>query len=212
MEVNKAKMESGVFNIILKQDSQALTMSLSDNLDLSWTFKESKQKTGTVDLMITKENYRIFSLFEELYNRIKNCDIFRCDDNVMMTYETEEERRQYIEKLESLKKDLLSQQRNNLNYPFYDGLVEWHCDDDPYDESNILKIYLIDNDSFLVRFESNKTRRRSIRFSNSGSRYTPYNNIFMEMFNKLQDYDLEDYQIHIEEFMYQKKMGSIKSA
>ena len=46
----------------------------------------------------------------------------------------------------------------------------------------------------------------SIRFRNSGSRYDPFNIIFMRMFNKLQEYNPEYHQIHLEELSYQKKL------
>lgn len=48
----------------------------------------------------------------------------------------------------------------------------------------------------------------SIRFRNSGSRYAPFNRLFMKMFNKLQFLDdVNDYghQIHIEEYLYNNK-------
>ena len=51
----------------------------------------------------------------------------------------------------------------------------------------------------------------SIRFRNSGSRYNPFNIIFMKMFNKLQEYNPEYHQIHIEELEYQKKLTLKKS-
>ena len=48
-----------------------------------------------------------------------------------------------------------------------------------------------------------------IRISNSGSRYAPFNIVFMRMFTKLQDIDdINDYghQIHIEEYLYNQKV------
>ena len=48
-----------------------------------------------------------------------------------------------------------------------------------------------------------------IRFRNSGSRYDPFNIVFMRMFLKLQQVDdINDFghQIHIEEFLYQKRL------
>ena len=50
-----------------------------------------------------------------------------------------------------------------------------------------------------------------IRFRNSGSTYTPFNNVFMGMFNQLQEYDPNYHQIHIEEYLYQKKLVKKKN-
>ena len=45
-----------------------------------------------------------------------------------------------------------------------------------------------------------------VRFRNSGSSYDPFNIPFMKFFNKLQEYDPEYHQIHIEEVILQKKL------
>lgn len=48
-----------------------------------------------------------------------------------------------------------------------------------------------------------------IRFRNSGSRYEPFNMVFMRMFLQLQKVDdISDYghQIHIEEYLYKKSL------
>ena len=45
-----------------------------------------------------------------------------------------------------------------------------------------------------------------IRFRNSGSTYTPFNNVFMGMFNQLQEYEPDYHQIHIEEVLYRQKV------
>ena len=50
----------------------------------------------------------------------------------------------------------------------------------------------------------------SVRIRNSGSRYGYFNVIFMRMYNKLCQYEPNFHQIHIEEYMYQKKLTKIK--
>ena len=90
-----------------------------------------------------------------------------------------------------------------------------------------LKIKKMDN-IFRVEFSSqphidgydeelNQPGYMSIRFCNSGSRYAPFNILFMRMFNKLQEVDdVNDYghQIHIEEYLYnndkQKNIQKVK--
>ena len=73
-----------------------------------------------------------------------------------------------------------------------------------------------EDDQFLLEFTSPKIDDNdfifrmlgtvSIRFRNSGSTYDPYNIIFMRMFNKLQDYDPEYHQMHIEELVYKRTL------
>ena len=53
-----------------------------------------------------------------------------------------------------------------------------------------------------------------IRFRNSGSRYDPFNIIFMRMYEKLKKInDVNEYghQIHIEEYLYEQEQQKIKS-
>ena len=98
----------------------------------------------------------------------------------------------------------------------FDGkTIEWHSDDDRYERSDCVKINKVD-DTFVLEFirpsitEDNFIYRTpgciSIRFRNSGSTYDPYNMIFMRMFNKLQEYDPDYHQIHIEELTYRKTL------
>ena len=45
----------------------------------------------------------------------------------------------------------------------------------------------------------------SVRISNSGSRHNPYNILFMDMYNKLKEYEPNSHQIHLEEYLYNQK-------
>ena len=40
----------------------------------------------------------------------------------------------------------------------------------------------------------------TVTFSNSNSRYAPYNITFMDMFNKIRDYDFYNNKIHISDY------------
>ena len=43
-----------------------------------------------------------------------------------------------------------------------------------------------------------------VRICNSGSRYLPFNSCFMDFYNKLQKIDPDYYQMHLEEYVYNK--------
>ena len=45
-----------------------------------------------------------------------------------------------------------------------------------------------------------------VRFRNSGSRYDPFNCVFMRFYQRLQEVDPNYHQVHIEELIYRKKL------
>ena len=68
----------------------------------------------------------------------------------------------------------------------------------------------IDEDTYKLTFKKGiysevPIQTFSIRISNSGSRYEPFNTVFMSMYKKLKEYDFNNHQIHIEEYLYSKK-------
>ena len=69
-------------------------------------------------------------------------------------------------------------------------------------------------DKYIITFHQGKEDfgfpTYAIRFRNSGSRYEPYNLAFMNMYNSLSEYDPNYHQIHIEEYLYNKKLQKIK--
>ena len=109
----------------------------------------------------------------------------------------------------------------NLNLiDTYNKFLIGNLDDDSFEEisfndKEILKI-IKEEDVFRVEFQTKKyvdgyekeynlDGYIGIRFRNSGSRYEPFNTVFMEMLNKMQMVDDvldENHQIHIEEYIY----------
>lgn len=214
MIVRKEKSIMDLDKIILDFGDKYLMIHFAGNLDLYWTLYEKNREHNISEVLITKENYRIYELFDELFNRIKNCEVYKCDQK----HELERccQLADYNERIEFFKRvreQLIEAREYDEQSLFKNGIVEWHCDDAPYDESHVLKIIKKDQDSYLVRFEFNEKERisrNSVRFRNRNSTHHPYNIIFMEIFHKLQSYPLKDSQIHIEEYMYQKKIGMKK--
>lgn len=95
------------------------------------------------------------------------------------------------------------------NLLFNNNVISWHNDDYDYDEGNIVNI-IKEDEQFIIDFkfrEKNVIYSSSgIRLRNSGSRYSPFNILFMKMYNKLQNYDTEYHQMNIEEYIYQKSL------
>jgi len=66
-----------------------------------------------------------------------------------------------------------------------------------------------ENDKFRLEFilqNKKMSHYIDVRIRNSGSRYIPFNQVFMKLYNSLQEYDSDYHQIHIEEYMYQKTL------
>ena len=67
-----------------------------------------------------------------------------------------------------------------------------------------------EEDTFIVKFEKSKVEdiflTYSVRLRNSGSRYDPFNLFFMRMYLNLVNYEPDFHQIHIEEYLWQKKL------
>ena len=64
------------------------------------------------------------------------------------------------------------------------------------------------NDADLILMDP---RRITVRFRNSGSRYEPFNIMFMKLYQGLCKLDYEHHQIHIEEYLIQERINKGES-
>jgi hypothetical protein len=239
MEVTKQYYErEGCNYFYLKQDNKILEITFGGNLDLYWSLKIIREHKENLDeimysmydevkdtFIITKENYFIYSLFEELYNDVLESRIFVPIHKREISDETELELDD--DDFDVWKKyDESDFQRRNEWYKnqsiykkLYNGkIIEWRSDEEEFSIANRVTIEKVD-DTFVLEFTRpylSESKRFSgllfspnnihIRFRNSGSTYDPYNAIFMRMFNKLQEYDPDNHQMHIEEMIHQRKL------
>lgn len=186
-----------VFDIVV--DGEVLKISFQGNLDLYWSYDYRTAIADTKEYMefnITKENYYLYLLFDELYIAIKNNKPYHnC----------------------SIKDDKLRNKKINEygNLKLYqDRKIIWYSDDFA-DISNASAIIIEKKqDRFLVtikrsleeRYSGTYFKTYSVRIRNSGSRYEPYNITFMNMYQKLKEYNPNYHQIHVEEYLYQNKI------
>ena len=210
IEIKKEQTESG-YHFNFGNGEYEFAIFFAGNLDLYWTIHSKSFVPISEDLpiksfSITKENYQVYSLFEVLYDDIKNCNIFTIVDYQIERCETEEEKQKLIKENVKMNKSFKRDER--YKSLFHDEVVEWRSDDFPFDEASFVTIEKCD-ESFLIKFNKSKEadylyQTYGIRFRNSGSRYTPFNGIFMRMYQQLVDYNPEYHQVHIEEHLYQK--------
>ena len=195
MEIKKIKNYMNCYDYLFIDNNKTLKIFYAGNLDLYMTLSDGNiidyEKDLNLYFDITKENYSVFELFDQAYNYILEgkpfADYSHDDYNYKNTY-------QYQNLIDN----------NN---------IVWISDNGPRDVEDKLIISKYD-DFYRLNFIRNDKPLDfgfkspfciGIRFRNSGSFYAPFNCTFMNMYNKLNNLDLENHQIHFEEIEYQKK-------
>ena len=205
MKIIKHENEFGLIISFQELDKQ-FEVSFGGNCDLYWTIR-SKKESNYHDFIITKENYNVYRLFEELFDDIENIKIF--DEEYIPCYISTEEELEY----EKNKYRLFN--HSNYNELFNNNTITWYSDETNHEVANILKIKRED-ETFKLEFyiqpyieeydrDFNSLNYIPIRFRNSGSLYDPFNIVFMRMYQKMKQIDdVNDYghQIHIEEYLF----------
>ena len=218
MQVIKHENEFGLILSFQELDKQ-FDVSFGGNLDLYWTIR-SKNDSDCHEFIITKENYEVYKLFEELFDDIENIKIYT-EPTIPFYLETEEEKQEYLknhkDEIEYEKKKYRLFNHSNYNELFdkENNTITWYSDETNHEVANILKIKK-EKESFRLEFsiqpykegydrDFNSLNYIPIRFRNSGSSYEPFNIIFMRMYEKMKQIDdINDYghQIHMEEYLY----------
>lgn len=200
MEVQKKLNWDKSYDFLLKKDNKTLEIMYGGTLDLYLSLNDGTvipyKSNKSIDFDITKENYEVFKLFDELYNNIIDGKPYgkesECYDNNSVFG-----KRQH---------DMLVDENNNIN---------WISDNGPSYIEDRFKFFKVDDDTYRFTFYRNDEEMDfghkscidiSVRIRNSGSSYEPYNCAFMLMFQKLQKIDTEYHQIHFEEVEYAKKL------
>lgn len=228
MEVIKKKSEVGTYDICIKEsEDKSLALIWGGNGDLYWLLDNLEEMDVKEDPMydtfcITKKDYAIYSMFEELYDDLMNGRIYLPEEHMnthveALTEEEKEEVEKYnayeIEHAREENEDIKRSARYQLLTA--DNVVTWYSDEEERRIAEIVRISK-QEDSILLEFirQSKKddlgdTRLPgyySIRFRTSGSTYTPCDLVFTRHFLKMQEYDFDaPQQIHIEEWCYREK-------
>lgn len=201
-------------DIVISEGDKNLTILFGGTGDLYWMLRSSDpyDDSDHLSFSISNENYALYEAFKNLFIRIENIDLY--EDRTFPRYiNTKEEIELY------LKKERESFERTNKGHyhELFDKLnktITWYSDETSHKVSNYVVIRM-NKTSFDIDFysqphiwgyerEFNRKGVLSIRFRNSGSRYEPFNAVFMRMFHELQNIDDvndEGHQIHIEEFL-----------
>ena len=209
MRISKVENEFGL-QIFIEEDNSYLSILYGGNLDLYWSIHSNKRtiendsKTDT--FIITKENYELYNIFDNLYNDIKEINLFE---------DFEEDKDKYRLYNYSNYHELFDEENKTIT---------WYSDETAHEVANYLKIVKA-KDHFVIVFNIQEYIEGydrdfaslyyiPIRFRNSGSRYDPFNIIFMRMYEKLKKInDVNEYghQIHIEEYLYEQEQQKVLS-
>ena len=193
--IEKKKYDNG-YILDINLNEGIFSILFAGNEDLYWDFQSSNilEDPDEKTFLISKENYFLYSLFERLYECIEN---YNFED----VYEDKEN-------LQSFQNKIMFYDQFKEEKLFKDGVIDYHSDDYYYDDASSFKIEKLD-DSFKLTFKRGKTNgnliTHAVRITNSGSRYHYFNILFMNMYQKLKEYEPDCHQVHIEEYLYNLK-------
>jgi len=201
MEVKKYQDHFG--NVLeLSENDVTFKICFGGDLDLYWSINNlnADDEIDYETFTISKEDPVIYSLFEQLYSSIANCEVFEVSDieNALATNEEE------IKSINERNIKANEEAKNSDEYKrLFDGhAITWISDENGYKKESIVKISK-GEDKFVLEFarklkddpynwpSENGFFAINIRFRNSGSSYQPFNQLFMKMYNALEDYEPE---------------------
>lgn len=208
MRVEKTANEQECFDISFTTENKKFLMNFGGDGDLYWSiFKADDLPSQEISFEITKENYFLYERFLELYNGIEECKVFEVIPLELELCDSVDERERLCERV-ARSNSLLKRDRA-YSLLFSNGVICWHSDEDNYDAASVVEIRK-NEESFSLVFKpglhEDEANSVSIRFRNSGSTYKPFNILFMRMYNALNDYNFDCYQMHIEESLYRQKV------
>ena len=205
VEIKKTKDVEGYDRFKITTENGSFDIMFGGNLDLYWYYwPEENYKDWPLakTFTISKENYFIYQKLDELYKNIKE----------QKPYQSKDENSSIVFDSSKLINDSPKSQYSYKNL-FQNDIIKWYSDDAPLEEASMLEIKY-QEDKYIITFHQGKEDfgfpTYAIRFRNSGSRYEPYNFAFMNMYNGLSEYDQDYHQIHIEEYLYYKKLQKLK--
>lgn len=208
VEINKTKDADGYDRFKITTENGSFDIMFGGNLDLYWSYwpeDDFEDWPLSKTFTITKENYFLYQKIDELYKNIKEHRPYPKTDKDDYTFLFEELNLRNSN--ESKKVDYAYEKL------FQNNIIKWYSDDMPLENASSLEIKK-QEDTYSITFfrgtEEYDFPTYSVRFRNSGSRYHPYNFTFMNMYNGLSEYDPNYHQIHIEEYLYNKKLQKIK--
>ena len=187
-------ISSGCEVFSLKNESGNLKLFYFYDYDLRFSC-DTPEKLNTYNFEIGPNDSYVYTLIDETYDAISNHQPFK-----------------YL-KYDFDNKDLVfPENTDNSKRLFKNGVIEWHSDDCAYNIGSVFYIKKEDK-KYIITFQKGKAHLDRIDLFNdftvtigNSSRYNPYNITFMNMFNKLRDYDFLVNQVNIGTYIPKEKV------
>lgn len=144
MKVIKEKSEFGL-NVFLKEEGKYIAFTFGGNGDLYWSIHSKRDNKKYDYFIITKENYSIYNLFEQLFFDIENINIFS-EEDIPFYIDSEDEKQEYLRNIRKENEDNKRRYRlfnkSNYNELYNDSskTITWYSDETAHEVANILKI------------------------------------------------------------------------
>ena len=209
-----------------REEDKTLSIFYGRNLDLYFSL-ENYGSDPT--FLIGKDNYQIYSLFDELYERIIDANIYgtlteeEINDIVFFSKLNGEDDHQNLANEITRRKQYQEDLKTRSCYKklVQNNEILWKSDEYFEEITPFVRIKKLEN-AYLLEFNKPVVSKKyeneidlmfrnpytiTIRFRNSGSRYDPFNIIFMQLYQKLCSLDKNLDQIHIEEYLISQKIS-----
>ena len=192
-EIKCDKSGHGYEYFDLETKDGTFRISFENNLDSYWAFKPNVNfldSEESYEVEITKENYFLYLEVEDLYESIKTGKI-----KTGRVYDDD---------------GIIEMEQSEIDYIYQDDSIYFLSDDFTLEDASSFRI-IKEDDLFRVVFTKSHSKEYfnsfSVRIRNSGCRYGYFHIPFMNLYNNLVKDSKEEYhQIHLEEYVYKKKL------
>ena len=189
INVIKKKDLDNTYSIFIEADEGSFVFTFCGNLDLYFSyFGKDRLKKDDHSFILDKDDYFLYKCFDELYSTIVDENAFKSSKNCPN---------------KTLESGLYSSLVKN-------GVIEWYSDDSTYDNAAVLFIEKFD-DFYRITIKEGliadiNMKTAAIRFRNNGSKYSPYNYVFMNLYNNLCKHDFDNEQVSIYKYVSGEKV------
>lgn len=188
IEGRKNKFYPNQKDIYLKDSNYTLKMMYGNNGDLYleiWKNQKGQSREKKMPFSIYTSDL-VYSFFYKLYESIISCEIYEPSEIELSLCSTIKERQSLLEKNAQMNKRARSS--NAYSNLVNNQKITWYSDSTYDERASVLEITVQEGEIKLVITDNpdDPNFGSVIQISNSGSKYTPFDICFMNLFNELQ--------------------------
>ncbi len=189
IEFKESIFMNGLKDILIRDEKKLLKIFYGDNGDLYFDIfgTRSIDDNGFCTVaFIINQNEEIYPYFNQLINNVKDCKVFEiCGNKSEISDWNDDVSYGLIDFKKENEKLKTGQKYKKL---VHNGTIIWYSDNIYDEKANILRIERNVNGIKLVFIDNpdDPCFGFGIRICNSSSKYDPFNNCFMQLFNQFQ--------------------------